>query len=109
MLNLHPSLLPRFRGLHTYQRVLAAGDPWHGSTVHFVVPALDAGPSIIQYRVPVRPDDDEASLQSRVQAGEYRIYPRAIAWLAAGRLTLRDGAAWLDGERLDDPVIEKEP
>jgi phosphoribosylglycinamide formyltransferase-1 len=104
MLNVHPSLLPKFRGLHTFRRVLAAGDAWHGSTVHFVVPALDAGPAIIQYWIPVGAADTEDSLKRRVQRGEYLIYPRAIEWFAAGRLILRDDAAWLDGQRLDAPV-----
>lgn len=104
MLNVHPSLLPKFRGLNTYERVLAAGDSWHGTTVHFVVPELDAGPGIIQYRVAVRSTDDAASLRARVQHGEYLVYPQAIGWLASGRLSLRDGAAWLDGKRLGAPV-----
>lgn len=104
MLNVHPSLLPKFRGLHTYERVLEAGDAWHGTTVHFVVPELDAGPAIIQYRVAVRPADDAASLRARVQDGEYLIYPQAIGWLASGRLALRDGGAWLDGKPLTAPV-----
>ncbi|RMF95025.1 MAG: phosphoribosylglycinamide formyltransferase [Gammaproteobacteria bacterium] len=108
MLNVHPSLLPKFRGLDTFRRVLEAGDAWHGSTVHFVVPELDAGPRIIRYRIAVRPGDTAASLKQRVQAGEYRIYPRAIRWLAEGRLALRDGAAWLDGRRLDEPVTVDE-
>ncbi|MBL8200445.1 MAG: phosphoribosylglycinamide formyltransferase [Chromatiales bacterium] len=108
MLNVHPSLLPKYPGLHTYRRALEAGDREHGSTVHFVIPALDAGPGIIQYRVPVHPGDTEASLRERVRAGEHLIYPRAIAWLAAGRVTLRDGAAWLDGERLTQPVVVDE-
>ncbi len=108
MLNVHPSLLPKYPGLHTYRRALDAGDPEHGSTVHFVIPALDAGPGILQYRLPVRPGDSEASLRERVRAGEHLIYPRAIAWLAAGRVALRDGAAWLDGERLPSPVVVDE-
>ena len=108
MLNVHPSLLPKYRGLHTFTRVLEGGDAWHGSTVHFVVPELDAGPSIIQYRIAVRDDDDEDSLKARVQAGEYLIYPRAIGWLATGRVKLEDDIAWLDGERLDSPVIVHE-
>ncbi|MDJ0928923.1 MAG: phosphoribosylglycinamide formyltransferase [Gammaproteobacteria bacterium] len=108
MLNVHPSLLPKFRGLHTFARVLEAGDAWHGSTVHFVVPELDSGPSIIQYRIAVRSDDDEASLKDRVQAGEYVIYPRAIGWLATGRVELKHDAAWLDGERLGTPVLVDE-
>ncbi len=105
MLNVHPSLLPKYPGLHTYRRALAAGEQEHGSTVHFVIPELDAGPGIIQFRVPVRPADTEDSLRERVQAGEHLIYPRAIAWLAAGRVMLRDGATWLDGERLAAPVV----
>ena len=108
MLNIHPSLLPKYRGLHTFRRVLEAGDEVHGSTVHFVVPELDAGPSIIQYRLPVRPDDTEDTLKQRVQRGEYLIYPRAIGWFARGRLKLEDGAAWLDGERLESPVVVEE-
>jgi len=108
MLNVHPSLLPKYPGLHTYRRALEAGDREHGSTVHFVIPALDAGPGILQYRVPVRPGDTEASLRERVRAGEHLIYPRAIAWLAAGRVALRDGATWLDGERLAEPVVVDE-
>lgn len=108
MLNVHPSLLPKYPGLHTYRRALEAGDREHGSTVHFVIPALDAGPGILQYRVPVHPGDTEASLRERVRAGEHLIYPRAIAWLAAGRVSLRDGAAWLDGERLTEPVVVDE-
>lgn len=104
MLNIHPSLLPKFRGLHTFRRVLEAGDAWHGSTVHFVVPELDAGPSIIQYRIAVSAEDDESTLKARVQAGEYLIYPQAINWFASGRLELRNGLAWLDDAPLTDPV-----
>ena len=108
MLNVHPSLLPKYPGLHTYRRALDAGDKEHGSTVHFVIPELDAGPGILQYRVPIRAGDTEASLRERVRAGEHLIYPRAIAWFAAGRVSLRDGAAWLDGERLTTPVVVDE-
>jgi len=104
MLNIHPSLLPKFRGLNTYQRAIDAGERWHGSTVHFVIPELDAGPSIIQYRVAVRPDENLTSLQARVQQGEYLIYPRAIGWFGAGRLRLRDNEVWLDGLPLAEPV-----
>jgi phosphoribosylglycinamide formyltransferase-1 len=108
MLNVHPSLLPKYPGLHTYRRALEAGDSVHGSTVHFVIPELDAGPGILQYRVRIRPGDSEDSLRARVQQGEYLIYPRAIAWFAAGRLALRDGSTWLDGERLGAPVVVDE-
>lgn len=108
MLNVHPSLLPKYPGLHTYRRALEAGDSVHGSTVHFVIPELDAGPGILQYRVRIRPGDNEDSLRARVQQGEYLIYPRAIAWFAAGRLALKDGSTWLDGERLGAPVVVEE-
>jgi phosphoribosylglycinamide formyltransferase-1 len=108
MLNVHPSLLPKYPGLNTYRRVLDAGEREHGATVHFVIPELDAGPGILQYRVPIRPGDTETSLRDRVQKGEHRIYPRAIAWLAAGRAVLRDGSVFLDGTRLERPVIVDE-
>jgi phosphoribosylglycinamide formyltransferase-1 len=108
MLNIHPSLLPLYPGLHTYRRVLESGDRQHGSTVHYVIPELDAGPGILQYRLDVRAGETEDELRSRVQAGEYLIYPRAIAWCAAGRCELRDGAAWLDGAPLAGPVIVEE-
>jgi phosphoribosylglycinamide formyltransferase-1 len=108
MLNVHPSLLPRHPGLHTYRRALEAGDREHGATVHFVIPALDAGPAILQYRVRIWPGDTEATLRARVQRGEHRIYPQAIAWFAAGRLALRDGSAWLDGRALEGPVVVDE-
>jgi len=108
MLNVHPSLLPKFPGLHTYRRALEAGETEHGATVHFVIPELDAGPGIIQYCVPIRAEDTESSLQDRVRAGEHRIYPRAIAWVAAGRAVLKDGAVWLDGVRLAEPVMVNE-
>lgn len=105
MLNVHPSLLPAYRGLDTHRRVLAAGDPVHGCTVHFVTDELDGGPPVIQARVPVLPGDDAASLSARVQAAEHIIYPRAAGWLASGRLGLRDGAPELDGRALHEPVI----
>ncbi len=108
MLNVHPSLLPRYPGLHTYRRALANGDRVHGSTVHFVIPALDAGPGLLQYRVLIQPEDTEDTLRHRVQRGEHLIYPRAIAWLAAGRAHYRDGAAWLDGQRLAEAVVVDE-
>ncbi len=108
MLNIHPSLLPKYRGLHTYRRALEAGDTRHGSTVHFVTPELDAGPPIIQYRVPIQADETETSLAARVQQGEYLIYPRAIRWFADGRLRLSEGEVWLDGLPLSEPVIVDE-
>ena len=102
--NIHPSLLPAWPGLHTHRRVLAAGDPQHGATVHYVSAELDAGPPILQGRVPVLAGDDEASLAARVQTIEHRLYPLAVHWHCAGRLRHADGAAWLDGQRLGAPL-----
>jgi phosphoribosylglycinamide formyltransferase 1 len=106
MLNIHPSLLPAYRGLHTHRRVLAAGDTEHGASVHFVTPELDAGPVVLQSKVAVLPDDTEAALAARVLATEHVIYPRVLGWLADGRLSFRSGAPWLDGQRLDSPIVE---
>jgi phosphoribosylglycinamide formyltransferase 1 len=106
MLNIHPSLLPAYRGLHTHRRVLAAGDTAHGASVHFVTPELDAGPIVLQSRVAVLPADTEAALAARVLATEHIIYPRVIGWLGERRLTWRAGAPWLDGRRLDAPIVE---
>lgn len=97
MLNIHPSLLPAFTGLATHRRAIEAGVRLHGATVHFVTPELDAGPIVIQSAVPVLPDDDEATLAARVLVQEHRIYPQAVRWFVAGRLSLRDGRACLNG------------
>ena len=88
MVNIHPSLLPSFPGLHTHQRALDAGVRIHGCTVHFVTPGLDSGPIIIQAAVPVLPDDTEDSLAARVLAQEHRIYPQAVRWLCAAQVQL---------------------
>ncbi len=87
LINIHPSLLPKYKGLHTHARVLAAGDAVHGATVHFVTAELDAGPTILQAEVPVFPDDDEDKLAARVLEQEHRIYPQAIHLFAEGRVT----------------------
>lgn len=108
LLNIHPSLLPAFRGLHTHRRVLEAGERTHGCTVHYVAEELDAGPAIIQGRLAVAPGDDEAALSARVQRLEHIVYPQAMAWCAAGRLAWRDGVAWLDGKPLQAPIVEEE-
>lgn len=98
MVNIHPSLLPSFPGLHTHRQALAAGVRVHGCTVHFVTAQLDHGPIIIQAAVPVQPDDDEATLAARVLAEEHRIYPQAVRWLCEGRVTLTaDGRARVAG------------
>ena len=88
IINIHPSLLPAFPGLHTHRQALHSGVRIHGATVHFVTPQLDHGPIILQAAVPVLPGDDECSLASRVLAVEHQIYPQALRWLAADRLSL---------------------
>ncbi len=88
LINIHPSLLPAFTGLHTHRRALAAGVKVHGCTVHFVTPELDHGPIVIQAAVPVREDDNEETLAARVLAQEHRIYPQALRWFCAGRLAI---------------------
>jgi phosphoribosylglycinamide formyltransferase-1 len=98
LLNVHPSLLPRYPGLHTHQRALEAGDSQGGVTVHFVTLELDGGPPIIQARVPILPDDTAETLADRVIEKEHLIYPLAAQWLITGRLQLTDEGASLDGE-----------
>jgi phosphoribosylglycinamide formyltransferase-1 len=98
MINIHPSLLPQFRGLNTHQRALAAGCQEHGASVHFVTEEVDAGPIIIQARVPVLPDDTPEALANRVLECEHRILPQAIRWFVQGRLTLRENDVLIDGE-----------
>lgn len=100
LLNIHPSLLPMYPGLHTHRRALAAGDTEHGATVHFVTADLDGGPPVVQARVAVLPGDDEATLAARVLEKEHLIYPLAARLFAEGRLRLRDGRAELDGAPL---------
>jgi phosphoribosylglycinamide formyltransferase-1 len=106
-LNIHPSLLPKYRGLHTHRRVLEAGDTQHGASVHFVTAELDGGPVVLQSRLPVLGGDTEDSLAARVLATEHVIYPRAIGWIADGRLQWRDGRPWLDNEPLTAPIVEE--
>ena len=97
IINIHPSLLPKYPGLDTHQRVLEAGDQEHGASVHFVTTDLDAGPVIIQARVPVKPDDTPERLQKRVHSVEYQILPQAIQWIAEGRLQISGDSVLLDG------------
>jgi phosphoribosylglycinamide formyltransferase 1 len=106
MLNIHPSLLPKYTGLHTHRRALEAGDTEHGATVHFVTPELDGGPLILQSRVPVKTEDTESTLTARVQATEHVIYPRVIGWIADGRLEWNEGRPLLDGTPLVAPILE---
>jgi phosphoribosylglycinamide formyltransferase 1 len=109
MLNIHPSLLPKYPGLHTHRRALEAREAQHGATVHFVTEQLDGGPAVIQARVAVAADDDEASLAARVQVLEHRIYPVAVHWFCEGRLRCDAGQALLDGLPLREPVQYADP
>ena len=104
LLNIHPSLLPKFRGLHTHERAIAAGETEHGATIHFVTAELDGGPLIVQARVPVLPGDDPEVLAARVLAQEHRLYPQAIRWFAEGRLKLEGDQVWFDEEPLREPL-----
>jgi phosphoribosylglycinamide formyltransferase 1 len=104
MLNIHPSLLPKYTGLHTHRRALEAKDEEHGASVHFVTAELDGGPLVLQSRVPIVPGDTEATLSARVQATEHVIYPRVIGMLADGRLAWNEGRVRLDGKILDAPM-----
>lgn len=100
LLNIHPSLLPLYRGLDTHRRVLADNQPEHGCSVHFVTEELDGGPVAIQAVIPVAPGETAESLTARVHAEEHRIYPLAMRWFAEGRLRLGEQGAMLDGETL---------
>lgn len=106
LINIHPSLLPEFKGLDTHRRALAAGVSRHGATVHFVTPELDAGPAVLQATVAVRADDDPETLAARVLEREHRLYPLAVRWFAEGRLAFDGACAWLDGQRLTAPVMD---
>ncbi|KXI22413.1 phosphoribosylglycinamide formyltransferase [Photobacterium sanguinicancri] len=100
MINIHPSLLPKYPGLHTHQRALDAGDTEHGTSVHFVTEELDGGPVILQAKVPIFADDTVDNIFSRVQEQEHRIYPLVAHWFINERLAMIDGQAFLDGNTL---------
>ena len=108
LLNIHPSLLPKYKGLDTHRRVLEAGEREHGASVHFVTGALDGGPVICQGRIAVQAGDTPQGLAARVLAVEHRIYALAISLIAAGRLQLRGSTILLDGRVLEAPIIEDE-
>ncbi len=108
LFNIHPSLLPEYRGLHTHRRALEANDTRHGASVHFVTSDLDGGPVIIQAEVPVLAGDDPDTLAARVLVQEHKIYPEAIHWFAEGRLKLEKEIPYLDGKPLEKPVRWKE-
>ena len=105
LLNIHPSLLPQYRGLDTHARALNDGEAEHGASVHFVTPDLDAGPLIVQARVPVEPGDTAERLAARVLEQEHRIYPLAIRWFAEDRLRLEGDTVYLDGEPVTQPPV----
>jgi len=99
LINIHPSLLPAFPGLNTHARALQSGASHHGASVHFVTHEVDGGPVIIQAAVPVLPDDMPETLAERVLMEEHRIYPKAIGWFLAGRLSIEGGRVLLDGQQ----------
>lgn len=105
ILNVHPSLLPKYRGLHTHKRALDACDPEHGVSVHFVTEELDGGPVVVQACIDVRSGDTEQSLSARVQRQEHTIYPQVIDWFASGRLVMSGDRVMLDGKALERPVL----
>ncbi|WP_461537870.1 phosphoribosylglycinamide formyltransferase [Spongorhabdus nitratireducens] len=98
MLNIHPSLLPKYKGLHTHRRVIEAGESEHGTTVHFVTAELDGGPLVLQAKVALNPEEQESELGRRVQQQEYIIYPLCVQWFATGRLRLDGNTPILDGK-----------
>lgn len=106
LLNIHPSLLPDYKGLNTHARVLEARESWHGCSVHYVTEDLDGGPVVARGRLRVRPGDDPDSLSAGVQSIEHILYPRVIGWIAQGRLAWHDGIPWFDGAPLTAPVTE---
>jgi phosphoribosylglycinamide formyltransferase-1 len=97
LINIHPSLLPKYPGLNTHQQVLDNGDELHGTTVHFVTDELDGGPVILQAQIPVFEGDTEDEISARVQVQEHAIYPLVVSWFVDGRLSMQEGKAWLDG------------
>lgn len=100
MINIHPSLLPKYPGLNTYQRAIHAGDEEHGTSVHFVTEQLDGGPVILQAKVPIFDEDNVENLTARVQTQEHKIYPLVVKWMVEDRLEMKNGKAFLDGEQL---------
>ncbi|HEV7432719.1 MAG TPA: phosphoribosylglycinamide formyltransferase [Steroidobacteraceae bacterium] len=106
ILNIHPALLPKFPGLHTHERALAAQETMHGASVHFVTGELDAGPLVIQAQVPLQHEDTAERLSARVQRQEHIIYPKVVGWIAENRLRLVGDVVYFDGRPLAQPLIE---
>ncbi len=109
LVNIHPSLLPAYRGLNTHARALADRQSHHGCSVHYVIPALDAGPVIAQAQVAIAPNETAEQLQQRVQHREHQLYPEVIRWIAQGRVALIDKQVMLDGKPLLSPVQLPDP
>ena len=105
LINIHPSLLPKYKGMHTHQRVMDDGEPLHGTSVHFVNTELDGGPVVLQARVPVLPSDDVKKLELRIKSKEHLIYPTAISWLAGGRIELKGDEVYMDQKKMSGPVV----
>lgn len=108
MLNIHPSLLPKYTGLHTHQRALDAGDEEHGLSIHFVTSELDGGPVILQAKVPVEDGDNADDLQKKVQIQEHLAYPLVTHWLATGDLRFKNHQAWYQNAPISTPLILNE-
>lgn len=108
LLNIHPSLLPKYPGLNTYQRAIDAGDTEHGASVHFVTPEMDSGPIVIQSVLDIDQDESAKALAKRVLIEEHEIYPLAISWFVDGRLTFEDDQAFLDEKLMQTPAIYRE-
>ena len=106
MINIHPSLLPAYKGLDTHRRVLAAAEKEHGATVHYVTPELDSGPIIVQARIPVAENETEAELAQRVHQLEHKIYPYAVGLIAEGRLRLEHQTVMLDGKPISPADVQ---
>ncbi|MDF1643769.1 MAG: phosphoribosylglycinamide formyltransferase [Pseudomonadales bacterium] len=102
LINIHPSLLPRFRGLNTHQRVIEEGDSEHGASIHFVTPDLDGGPVIVQARISVEANDSAETLAQKVQQQEHKIYPQVVEWFCDNRIRLNQNKVYLDGNELHD-------
>lgn len=105
MLNIHPSLLPKYTGLHTHKRALEAGDKKHGVSIHFVTPELDGGPVILQAEVTVEQNDSEQSLAHKVHVQEHLAYPLVIQWFVTEQLQLKNNQAWLNQSYLKTPLL----
>ncbi len=104
LVNIHPSLLPKFTGVNTHQRAIEAKEKWHGASIHYVIPELDAGPVILQGRIKINENDTPDSLQQRIHVIEHQLYPRAVQWFCQGRLSTQNGQVLLDGELSPDQL-----